>query len=410
MKKRNNNSAMAASGGVIVAVVVIVALLATVLLVSSYSTGASSTTAITATTTSTATTTVTQQVQLDDSSSVSNSTASPSINTEQIYSNSFPGIVTVAGQQVETSILGEESVSVLGSGFVVLESGSYYIVTNYHVVSGDTNLTVTFSDGNAYAAKVVGSDPYSDLAIVSVQGAPNSEYHPLQIASSSSLQVGDPIVAIGNPYGLSGSMTEGIISQLGRTIQDETAGNYSIADVIQFSAPINPGNSGGPLIDSAGSVVGITTATESGSEGVGFAIPSDTILKEISSLINNGSYTQHSYLGIAASDMNYQLAQASGTNVTYGVLIESVVPNGPAAKAGIHAGTKVETIDGQQYLIGGDIIVSMNGTKIVNNDGLATYLEENTVAGNVLSIGIIRNGSPMMITLTLGARPPIQSS
>ena len=404
---KRNDSAFGVSGGIIVASVAIVVLLAAVLMIGQYSVGDNSTTATT-TSTATATTTVTQQVMMGTSNASDG--ASTGINTQQIYTSSAPGIVTVAGAQVQSSILGQQSVDVLGSGFVALESGSYYIVTNFHVVDQTTNLTVTFSDGDAYAARVVGSDPYSDLAIVSVQGAPTTEYHPLQIASSSSLQVGDPIVAIGNPYGLSGSMTQGIISQLGRTIQDETAGNYSIANVIQFSAPINPGNSGGPLINSAGSVVGITTATESGSEGVGFAIPSDTILKEISPLIANGSYTQHSYLGIGALDMNYQLAQASGTNVTYGVLIENVVAGGPAAKAGIHAGSKVETINGQQYIIGGDILVSINGTKIVNNDALASYLSGRTVAGNVISIGIIRNGSSMTVSLTLGVRPALQSS
>ncbi len=400
--KNNNKRGVAVSGTIIVATMVIVILLVTVLLVNSYSSGQNTTTA-----TTTATTTVIQQLQ---QASSLNNTSSLGLNTDQIYSNSATGIVTVAGTQIESSVFGDEYVSVLGSGFVVQDSGSNYIVTNFHVVSGTSNLTVTFPDGDAYSAKVVGSDPYSDLAIVSVQSAVSSEFHPLQLVTSSSLEVGDPVVAIGNPYGLSGSMTVGIISQLGRTIQDTTAGNYSIANVIQFSAPINPGNSGGPLINAAGNVVGITTATESGSEGVGFAIPSDTIIKELPSLIANGSYTQHSYLGIGAVDMNYQLAEASGTNITYGVLIESVVAGGPADKAGLHTGSKIDTINGEQYLVGGDIIVSINGTRIVNNDALATYLEEYTIAGDTISLGIIRGGGLMSISLTLGARPPLSSS
>ena len=398
--KNNNKRGVVVSGTIIVATAVIVILLVTVLLVSSYSSGQNATTATT-------TATITQELQ---QASGLNNTSSLGLNTDQIYSNSAPGIVTVAGTQIESSVFGNELVSILGSGFVTQNSGSYYIVTNFHVVSGTSNLTVTFPNGDAYSAKVVGSDPYSDLAIVSVQGAAGSEFHPLQLATSSSLQVGDPVVAIGNPYGLSGSMTVGIISQLGRTIQDTTAGNYSIANVIQFSAPINPGNSGGPLINAAGNIVGITTATESGSDGVGFAIPSDTIIKELPSLIANGSYTQHSYLGIGAVDMNYQLAEASGTNVTYGVLIESVVAGGPADKGGLHAGSKVDTIDGEQYLIGGDIIISINGTRIINNDALATYLEEYTIAGDTISLGIIRGGSLTSISLTLGARPPLSSS
>ena len=266
---------------------------------------------------------------------------------------------------------------------------------------------MTFSDGNSYPATAIGSDPYSDLAIVTATSAPLSEFHPLTLVSSSSLQVGQYILAIGNPYGLSGTETFGIISQLGETIQDPTAGNFSIANIIQFSAPINPGNSGGALLNANGSVVGITTATVSGSQGIGFAIPSDTILRELPSLIANGSYTKHSYLGIGELDMNYQLAQAAGANVTYGAMIETIIPGGPAANAGLLGGTKTVTIEGSQYLIGGDIIVGINGTKIINENALASYLEQHTVAGQKISIEIIRSGHYMSVLLTLGARPPI---
>jgi S1-C subfamily serine protease len=229
----------------------------------------------------------------------------------------------------------------------------------------------------------------------------------MTVVHSSSLQVGQPIAAIGNPFGLSGTMTVGIVSQLGRTLQDPTAGNFSIANAIQFSAQINPGNSGGPLLNAQGLVVGITTAVISGSQGVGFAIPSDTIIKEMPSLVANGSYNLHSYLGIGGVDMNYHLAQASGTNVTYGVLVETVVQGGPASNAGLKTGNRIETITGQRYLIGGDIIVSINGTRIINNDALATYLEENTVAGQTVSMGIVRDGSYTTINVKLGVRPPI---
>lgn len=355
-------------------------------------------------------TTVTTSVQRLTSLSLDSSgnNTSISLNAEQIYSATNQSIVTLAGDQLQNTIFGQAYVSILGSGFVVQYAGNYYIVTNYHVAGATANLTVTFSNGDSYPAKVVGSDPYSDLAIVSSLQAPSSEYVPLTLTSSSSLQVGETIVAIGNPYGLTGSMTEGIISQLGRTIQDPTAGNFSIANVIQFSAPINPGNSGGPLLNSQGDVVGITTATVSSSQGVGFAIPSDTIIRELPSLIANGSYTKHSYLGVEEVDMNYQLAQAMGANVTYGVLIESTVQNGPAANAGIRGSTTLVTIEGQQYLVGGDIIVSINGTRIINDDALASYLEEHTVAGQTVTLGIIRGGTQYIsLNLTLGARPPI---
>jgi 2-alkenal reductase len=152
-------------------------------------------------------------------------------------------------------------------------------------------------------------------------------------------------------------------------------------------------------------VIGITTATVNGSEGIGFAIPSSTILKELPSLISNGTYDQHSYLGIETTDMNYQLAQDSKTNVTYGVLIEDVVSGGPAATAGLKAGTTSVTVDGGPYLVGGDIITSVNGTKIINSDALSSYLEEYTVAGQMVQLGIIRSGQVMTVDVTLGTRP-----
>lgn len=283
-------------------------------------------------------------------------------------------------------------------------------MTNDHVAGSASNLTITFSDGDAYAAKLVGTDPYSDLAVLSVVNAPASEFHPLNVTISSNLEVGEPVVAIGNPFGLSGSMTFGIISQLGRTIQDSTAGNFPIADTMQFSALINPGNSGGPLLDASGMVIGITTAIVSGSQGVGFTISSDTIMKELPSLIVNGTYTQHSYLGISGTDMNFQLAKSMGSNVTYGVLVETVLSNRPAAKAGLRAGSQTVIIDGTQYLIGRDVIVSVNGTKITGNQALAAYLEEYTLPGQTISLGIVRNGTLKAVDVVLGTRPPVSSS
>ena len=321
-----------------------------------------------------------------------------------IYAQDSASIVTVEG--VQSSLLG--SSQVLGSGFVYSYQGSDYVITNFHVVQNVTDVTTTFQNGDAYLTKVVGTDPYSDLAVVSVS-APASEFHPLQIAGSSSLKVGQPVVAIGNPFGLSGSMTFGIVSQLGRTISESLAGPFAIANVIQFSAPINPGNSGGPLLDAEGSVVGITTATVESSQGVGFAIPSDTILKELPSLVSTGTYTGHAYMGISTVDMNYQLAQLEGTNVTYGALIENVTAGGPAAKAGLRAGGQVATVQGSQYLIGGDVIVGMNGTKILNTDSLSSYLQEYALPKQTVVVQIIRDGRTMSVNLVLGTRPPAPS-
>ena len=332
---------------------------------------------------------------------------SSGIDTTMIYDYANMSIVTIQGLQQTSSFFGTTYQQVEGSGFVIQDGGSYYVVSNYHVVQNDINISVTFQDGNAYRGKVVGSDPYSDLAVLTVTGAPAREFYPLTFAASSTLRVGQPVVAIGNPYGLSGSLTEGLVSQLGRTLQDETSGNFSIADVIQISTPINPGNSGGPLLNSHGEVVGITTAIVSGSQGIGFAIPSDTIIKELPSLISTGSYNVHPYMGITEADMSYDLAQASGSNYTYGILIESVVQGGPAAHAGLRAGTTVKSVDGTQYYIGGDIIISVNGTRIANGDALSSWLQEHAVSGQVIELGVIRAGAHLTIALTLGTRPPL---
>ena len=327
------------------------------------------------------------------------------LNSIEIYQDVSAGIVTVQGTLASD---GTNS-TVLGSGFVYNFSNTDYIVTNFHVVSGVSGITVTFQDGNAYPAAVVGSDGYSDLAVLHLT-APAWEFHPLQVVSSSELVVGQPVAAIGNPFGLSGSMTIGIVSQLGRTLSESLAGNFAIANVIQFSAPINPGNSGGPLLDANGDVVGITTATIDSSQGVGFAIPSDTILRELPSLVATGSYNFHPLVGISTVDMNYQLAQLQNTNITYGVLIENVTKGGPADTAGLRGGTQTVTVAGVSYLIGGDIIVSANGTKIINTDALSSYLAEYAMAGQTLVLQIVRGGQLMTVNVVLGTRPPAPSA
>ncbi|MCW3995833.1 MAG: trypsin-like peptidase domain-containing protein [Candidatus Bathyarchaeota archaeon] len=298
-----------------------------------------------------------------------------------IYANVRQSVVLIQG---ETS-----SGGVQGSGFVYNFGGRNVVLTNYHVVESASGLSVTFYNGNGYSAAVLGTDPYSDLAVLSVN-APASEFKPIEIVSSSTLNVGEPVIAIGNPYGLVGSLTTGVVSALGRSITEDTAGGFAIANIIQTSAPINPGNSGGPLLNSVGKVVGITTAIVSQSQGLGFAIPSNTILREISALISTGTYQGHSYLGVSGQDMSYKLAQQTGVNVTYGWRIESVVSRGPS--------------DGK--LAVGDIIIALNGVTIKNNDDLAAYLEEHTLPGDSLVMTVIRNHSSMDVTVVLGTRPP----
>ena len=352
---------------------------------------------------------ITQQAYANPATIQSNN---QTFDAVQIYAMSNTSVVTVSGDayQVTQTYYGpvNASGSVLGTGWVVSYSNAYYIVTNFHVVDGMVNDTVTFSNGNAYPARVVGTDPYSDLAVVSANSAPQSEFHPLQIGKSSSLRVGEPVMAIGSPYGLAGTITVGVVSQLGRSLQEDTLGGYAIADTVQFSAPINPGNSGGPLINTYGLVVGITTASTSGGQGLGFAIPSDTIARELPSLVKDGSYNRHPYVGISVTDMNYQLSKVIGTSVTWGVLVQSTIPGGPADRAGLRAGTQTVSIGGQDSIVGGDVIVSLDGSKIVNYDAFSAYLETHATPGQTIQVGIIRQAKQMTISLQLDARPTIQ--
>ena len=281
--------------------------------------------------------------------------------------------------------------SVQGSGFVYNFTNTMVVITNNHVVHGTTSVSVTFSNGNGYAANVTGTDPYADLAVLTVN-APASEFLPLEIVGSSMLRVGDPVVAIGNPYGLVGSLTTGVVSALGRTIsEEEYIGAYSIANIIQTSTPINPGNSGGPLLNFDGNVIGITTAIVADSQGLGFAVPSNTILKEIYGLVVNRGYEAHSYLGVSGSDMDYERAQNLGVNVTYGWWIASVVSGGPAATAGLRSN---------------DVIVGINGTRMRNGDEMLSFLEEYTLPNQNVTLRIVRGIQVLDIQVHLGQRPP----
>jgi S1-C subfamily serine protease len=323
----------------------------------------------------------------------------------QIYAQVKDSVVVVQGYIVQHDIFGRSYYSgVQGSGFIYNLDGRMIIVTNDHVVEGTVNNTVTFANGDTYSASVLGSDPYADLAALS-STAPYTEYTPLVITSSATLNVGDPLIAVGGPYGLAGSMTTGIVSALGRTITADTSGSYPIANVIQTSTPINPGNSGGPLLNYAGQVVGITTAIVSNSQGLGFAIPSSTILKEIGSLATNGSYNQHSWIGASGTDMNYDIAKALNVDVTYGWLITEVTSGGPADKSTLKGGTSQIQVSGNSITVGGDIIIAFDGTRIRNTDDLSTYLEEKTLPNQTIDVTIIRNGETLTLPLTLGARP-----
>jgi S1-C subfamily serine protease len=286
-----------------------------------------------------------------------------------------------------------------GSGFITSVNNQLVIVTNNHVIQDAQNETVTFSNGQSYPATVLGSDPKADLAVLSISTMP-SGLTPLTLASSDTLQVGDPVVAVGSPYGLSGTLTTGVISATGRTITEDSSTNQNgqtIADIIQTSTAINPGNSGGPLLTYNGDVVGITTAGISNSQGLGFAIPSDTIIREITSLVTSGSYNQHPSINADGTDMNYQIAQAMGTTTTYGFLVESV-----STQNGLQGGNTQKTILGTSITLGGDIITAINNQRITNTDDLLSYLEQHTLPGQTINFSVIRNGQQQTVQVTIG--------
>jgi len=298
----------------------------------------------------------------------------------------------------------------LGSGFVYDTNG--HIITNNHVVSGGGRLDVTFLDGTVYRATLLGSDPFTDLAVLYVEDAPQEKLVPLPLANSSAIRVGEQVAAIGNPFGLSGSMSAGIISGVGRLIPAQEAGEFSIPDVIQTDAPINPGNSGGPLLNMRGEVMGINSAifsTNGQFAGVGFAIPSDTMAKVVPSLITTGSF-KHSWLGVSGRDMTPGIADRLGLEEPRGFLVMEVVEGSPAAQASIRAGDEDATIDGAPVKLGGDVITSVDNKIVRKIDDILVYLQREKSVGDEMQLTILRDGQEMQITTVLGARPSLQES
>jgi S1-C subfamily serine protease len=295
-----------------------------------------------------------------------------------------------------------------GSGFVI--DGDGHILTNNHVVSGAQTIRVKLgSSATSYDAKVVGRDPATDLALLQVD-APSSDLHPLALGDSSSVQVGDPVVAIGNPFGLDQTATTGIVSALQRQIQ--APNGFAISNVIQTDASINPGNSGGPLINSSGEVVGITSQIETGgsggSVGIGFAIPSNTARQVVSQLEQNGE-VQHAFLGITGTTISPNIANALNLPVDSGVLVQQAVNGGPADKAGIRGGHTAATIEGANLRLGGDIITEIDGHKITSMDQVVNVVNS-AKPGDTLDVTVRRGGDTSTVTVTLSERPSSASS
>src|ERR671929_2244416 len=291
----------------------------------------------------------------------------------------------------------------LGSGFVYDSQG--HIVTNYHVIDGATRADVTFTDGNTYSANVVGKDPNADIAVLQITSDFSEEnVKPLPLANSSAVRPGEQVIAIGNPFGLSGTITTGIVSQKGRLLPNPDTG-FSIPNTIQTDAAINPGNSGGPLLNTQGQVIGMNTAifSSTGSySGIGFAIPSNTIAKEVPLIIKNGTYT-HPWLGIAGGSITPEIAQNASLPRNYkGVVIGSVQPRSPADKAGLQATT--QDMSGSNTHIG-DIITAVDGHPTKQIDDIINYIESHKKVGDNVKLTINRGGQTMDLTATLQARP-----
>ena len=342
---------------------------------------------------------------------------------EKVYQAVLPSVVNImVTQKAQTSVTtipddpfgspeqtppqGQQSA--LGSGFVWDSTG--YIVTNNHVVDGADTIMVTFSDGTSQPAKLVGADLDSDLAVIKVETS--EKLTPIQLADSTQVKIGQIAIAIGQPFGLQGTMTVGIISGLGRSLPvDSTAqdgASYTIPDVIQTDAPINPGNSGGVLVDISGKLIGVTTAIESpvrGNAGIGYVVPSIIVQKVVPDLISKGSYL-HAWLGITGRSMTAELAQAMNLNPDQrGALVIKVQTNGPADKAAIHGSDGETTIYGAKIEIGGDIIIKVDGQTINEFEDLAAYLARYGEVGKTVQISVLRGGKEVQLSVTLQARP-----
>jgi len=325
-------------------------------------------------------------------------TYSKNLSLIEIFEKSEPGVVRVNVQRTDQA----NGTSGVGSGFVFDKKG--HIITNSHVVKDVKKVVVTFLDGRSYNAEIIGFDEFTDIGVVKVN-ADLSLLQPLALGDSSNLKVGEPIAAIGNPFGLSGSMTSGIVSQLGRLLP--SGAGYSIPDVIQTDAAINPGNSGGPLLNMRGEIVGINTAIQSTTgefTGVGFAVPSQTIAKIVPSLIENGKY-HHPWIGISGRDIDPDLAKVLNLKDAVGFLVITVVENSPAAKAGIHGSDETVQVEGVNYPIGGDIILSVDGKQVRKIDDILIHLQRAKSVGDEMNLEILRDGRTTNITITLEERP-----
>jgi S1-C subfamily serine protease len=340
----------------------------------------------------------------------SGSGAAQTIN--QIYRQDAPGVAFIQATQSQPQPQafspfgapggGGPSVAT-GSGFVIDTAGR--IITNAHVVDGSSDIQVKFGDtGETYDAKLVGEDQSTDVAVIQVD-APADVLHPLTLGDSSQVQVGDQVVAIGNPFGLDRTATAGIVSAVQREISSPNG--FTIENAIQTDAPINPGNSGGPLLDAAGRVIGINSQIESGGSegnvGIGFAVPIDTAKQISQQLIDDGE-VEHAFLGISGSDLTSDVADALNLDVDSGAIVQSVVPDSPADKAGIEAGDATVGVNGQRVRAGGDVIVAADDEPVDSMSDVIAAVDSKA-PGDDLKLTLARGGDQRDVTVQLAERP-----
>jgi S1-C subfamily serine protease len=329
----------------------------------------------------------------------------------QIYRSDGQGVAFIEAQRSAPESPGlspfgqpEGGGTATGSGFLIDTEG--HIVTNNHVVEGSSKVEVKLgSSDKTYTAEVVGTDPATDVALLKVD-APADSLHPLALGDSAKARVGDPVVAIGNPFGLDRTVTTGIVSALQRQIQ--APNGWSISHVIQTDAAINPGNSGGPLIDSSGSVIGINSQIQTGgggngNVGIGFAIPIDTVREVVQQIEQHGE-VKHAYLGISGGSITPDLSQALKLPVEEGVLVDEVVKGGPADKAGVKGGDTSATIEGASFRLGGDIVTKVDGKKVAGMEEVINAVNAAS-PGDKMTLTVDRNGKSQDIVVTLGVRP-----
>ena len=334
--------------------------------------------------------------------------SSPGLTVHEIYERSAPGVVQITSRtapKTQTDPFGFQTQSpaqeALGSGFVIDKAG--HIVTNDHIVEGAQQVEVSFSDQDSYKAKIVGTDPSTDLAVLQVDVSSRA-LTPLQLGDSDAVEVGDPVVAIGNPFGLDSTVTSGIVSALQRLI---TAPNgFTIDHVIQTDAPINQGNSGGPLLNALGEVIGVNSqiqSTSGGNVGIGFAVPSNTVKTVVAQILRTGK-VEHAYLGVKLQEIGPDLARVVRLPVDRGLLVESVEKGGAAARAGIRGGDTPVVVAGTDYRLGGDLIVAAGGTRVTSIDQLRDVLAKHK-PGDKIELELYRGSDKRSVTVTLGRQP-----